>query len=65
MSTHNFIYSPALFSFMSDQALNLADIDREANNARELYEFRKITLKELRQILDRLDTDASIIEHNL
>ena len=65
MSTHNFIYSPALFSFMSDQALNLADIDREANNARELYEFRKITLKELRQILDRLDTDAAIIEHNL
>ena len=65
MSNHNFIYSPALFFSMSDQAMNLADIDREANKARELYEFRKITLKELRQILDRLDTDAAIIEHNL
>jgi|TARA_R100001244_G_C5078804_1_gene113327 hypothetical protein len=50
---------------MSDENMSLADIDREANKARELYEFRKITLKELRQILDRLDTDASIIEHNL
>ena len=65
MSNHNFIYSPALFFSMSDENMSLVDIDREANKARELYEFRKITLKELRQILDRLDTDASIIEHNL
>ena len=45
--------------------MGLSDINIEANKARELYEFRKITLKELRQILDRLDTDAAIIEHNL
>ena len=50
---------------MSDENMSLADIDREANKARELFEFRKITRKELRQILDRLDTDAAIIEHNL
>jgi len=45
--------------------MNLADINREANKARQLYEHRKITLKEFKQILDRLDTDAAIIEHNL
>jgi len=60
MTTHNFKYSPVVFSCM-----NLADINREANKARQLYEHRKITLKEFKQILDRLDTDAAIIEHNL
>ena len=60
MNTHNFIYSDAIFSYMS-----LEDINQKANDARRLYEHRQITLKEFRQILDRLDTDAAIIEHNL
>ena len=45
--------------------MSLEDIDQKANDARRLYECRQITLKEFRQILDRLDTDAAIIEHNL
>ena len=58
MSAHNFIYSPVVYTTMST-------IDERANTARDLYETRKITLKEFRQILDRIDTDAAIIEHNL
>ena len=34
------------------------DIDAEAANIRQLYEHRKITMKEARQMLDRLDTLA-------
>ena len=60
MSTHNFIYSDAIFSYMS-----LEDINQKANDARRLYEHRQITLKEFRQILDRIDPDEAIIEHNL
>ncbi len=58
MSAHNFIYSPVVYTTMST-------IDERAHEARTLYEHRKITLKEFKQMLDRIDTDAAIIEHNL
>jgi len=34
------------------------DIDAEAQKIRQLFEFNKITRKEARQMLDRLDTLA-------
>jgi len=43
----------------------MSTIDERAHEARTLYEHRKITLKEFKQILDHIDTDAAIIEHNL